>query len=103
MLKRQKGNNMSTTTMKSKMTKQARVLNALKEGQALTSADIRNRYKAGNPQAVIQALRFAGNRIYLNTVKSSTGRKSLKYRLGPPSKAVIGAGYRAMANKNITV
>ena len=81
---------MSTTTMKSKMTKQARVLNALKEGQALTSADIRNRYKAGNP-------------IYLNTVKSSTGRKSLKYRLGTPSKAVIGAGYRAMANKNITV
>lgn len=103
MLKRQKGNNMSTTTMKSKMTKQARVLNALKEGQALTSADIRNRYKAGNPQAVIQALRFAGNPIYLNTVKSSTGRKSLKYRLGTPSKAVIGAGYRAMANKNITV
>ena len=103
MLKRQKGNNMSTTTMKSKMTKQARVLNALKEGQALTSADIRNRYKAGNPQAVIQALRFAGNPIYLNTVKSTTGRKSLKYRLGTPSKAVIGAGYRAMANKNITV
>ena len=103
MLKRQKGNNMSTTTMKSRMTKQARVLNALKEGQALTSADIRNRYKAGNPQAVIQALRFAGNPIYLNTVKSSTGRKSLKYRLGTPSKAVIGAGYRAMANKNITV
>ena len=94
---------MSTTTMKSKMTKQARVLNALKEGQALTSADIRNRYKAGNPQAVIQALRFAGNPIYLNTVKSSTGRKSLRYRLGTPSKAVIGAGYRAMANKNITV
>ena len=94
---------MSTTTMKSKMTKQARVLNALKEGQALTSADIRNRYKAGNPQAVIQALRFAGNPIYLNTVKSSTGRKSLKYRLGTPSKAVIGAGYRAMANKNINV
>ena len=80
---------MSNTTTKSRMTKQARVLNALKEGQALTSADIRNRYKAGNPQAVIQALRFAGNPIYLNTVKSSTGRKTLKYRLGTPSKALL--------------
>ena len=94
---------MSNTTTKSKMTKQARVLNALKEGQALTSADIRNRYKAGNPQAVIQALRFAGNPIYLNTVKSSTGRKTLKYRLGTPSKAIIAAGYKAMANRNITL
>ena len=57
------------SNVKTKTTKQAKVLNALKEGKALTSADIRNRYKAGNPQAVIQALRFAGNPIYLNEVK----------------------------------
>jgi hypothetical protein len=91
------------SNVKTKTTKQAKVLNALKEGKALTSADIRNRYKAGNPQAVIQALRFAGNPIYLNEVKSSTGRKSMKYRLGTPSKAIIAAGYRAMANKQISL
>ena len=91
------------SNVKTKTTKQAKVLNALKEGKALTSADIRNRYKAGNPQAVIQALRFAGNPIYLNEVKSSTGRKSMKYRLGTPSKAIIAAGYKAMANKQITL
>jgi len=91
------------SNVKTKTTKQAKVLNALKEGKALTSADIRNRYKAGNPQAVIQALRFAGNPIYLNEVKSSTGRKSMKYRLGTPSKAIIAAGYKAMANKQISL
>jgi len=53
---------------KTKITKQARVLNALKDGKRLTSADIRNKFKAGNPQAVIQALRFAGNPIYLNEI-----------------------------------
>ena len=88
---------------KTKMTKQARVLNALKEGKRLTSADIRNKFKAGNPQAVIQALRFAGNPIYLNEVKSPTGRKSMRYTLGTPSKRVIAAGYKAMANRSITL
>ena len=52
-----------------------------------------------------QALRFAGNPTYLNTVKSPTGRKILSGRLGTitPSKAIIVAGYKAMANKNITL
>ena len=91
------------SNVKTKMTKQARVLTALKTGEALTSNAIKNRFGAGNPQAVIQALRFAGNPIYLNEVKSKTGRKSLKYRLGTPSKAVIAAGYRAMASKSISL
>ena len=58
---------MATTTIQNK------VLSALTEGKALTSADIKNRYKAGNPQAVIQALRFAGYPVFLNTRKNSRG------------------------------
>ena len=91
------------SNVKTKMTKQARVLSSLRDGNRLTSADIRNKFKAGNPQAVIQALRFAGNPIYLNEVKSTTGRKSMKYRLGTASRAVIAAGYKAMANKQISL
>ena len=91
------------SNVKTKMTKQARVLSSLQEGNRLTSADIRNKFKAGNPQAVIQALRFAGNPIYLNEVKSPTGRKSMRYTLGTPTKAVIAAGYKAMANRSITL
>ena len=51
----------------------------------------------GNPQAVIQALRFSGYPIYLNTVTDTKGRSRNVYRLGTPSKAVIAAGYRALA------
>jgi len=37
---------------------QSKVLSALTEGQALTSKQIKARFGAGNPAAVIQALRF---------------------------------------------
>ena len=80
-----------TTTIQSK------VLNALTDGQALTSKQIKARFGAGNPQSVIQALRFSGYPIYLNTHKDTKGRVTQKYRLGTPSRRVIAAGYRAMA------
>ena len=50
---------------------QNRVESALLSGQALTSSAIKNRFGAGNPQAVIQALRFKGIPVFLNTNKRS--------------------------------
>ena len=79
-----------------KNTIQDSVLAALKNGSQLTSAQISSKFKAGNPQAVIQSLRFAGYPVYLNTTK--TGAR--KYRLGSASRAVVAAGYKAMA-KNL--
>lgn len=77
---------------------QERVLSALEDGKALTSADIKNRYKAGNPQAVIQALRFAGYPVFLNTRKNSRGVAVSRYVMGTKApRKVIGAGYKAMA------
>ena len=77
---------------------QERVLNALTEGKALTGADIKNRFGAGNPQAVIQALRFAGYPVFLNTRKNNRGQMVSRYVMGTKApKAVIGAGYRALA------
>jgi predicted transcriptional regulator len=76
---------------------QGKVLESLKNGNELTSSQIKARFGAGNPQAVIQALRFAGFPIYLNTVKDSKGRVYKKYRLGTASRAVVAAGYKAMA------
>ena len=77
---------------------QERVLSALVDGKALTSADMKNRYKAGNPQAVIQALRFAGHPIFLNTRKNSRGTMVSRYVMGTKApRKVIGAGYKAMA------
>jgi predicted transcriptional regulator len=76
---------------------QNRVLESLKAGQELTSAQIKARFGAGNPGAVIQALRFSGYPIYLNKKTDTKGRVTQKYRLGTPSRAVVAAGYKAMA------
>ena len=55
-------------------TKQDKVLAVLSEGRTLSSAQMRAFFGIGNPQAVIQALRFSGYPIYLNTVSDTKGR-----------------------------
>jgi hypothetical protein len=79
-------------------TKKAKVLTALQSGRTLGSAQIRAQFGAGNPQAVIQSLRFEGFPIYLNVSTDTKGRSRNVYRLGTPSRAIIAAGYKAMAN-----
>ena len=78
---------------------QNKVLTALTNGQTLTAKQISSRFGAGNPAAVIQALRFSGFPIYLNTHKDTKGRVTQQYRLGTPSRKVIAAGYKALASK----
>ena len=84
---------MTTTTV----TKESKVLAALQSGRTLSSAQLKSQFNVGNPQAVIQSLRFKGFPIYLNTVTDTKNRSRNVYRLGTPSRAVIAAGYRAMA------
>ena len=79
-------------------TKESRVLTALQEGRTLSSAQMRAFFGTGNPQAVIQSLRFKGFPIYLNTHTDTKGRVTRKYRLGTASREVIAAGYQALAN-----
>lgn len=87
------GGHMTTST-----TKEMKVLGALQSGRTLSSAQLRSQFGAGNPQAVIQSLRFKGFPIYLNTVTDTKNRSRNVYRLGTPSRAIIAAGYKAMAN-----
>jgi|TARA_R110000868_G_scaffold121020_1_gene321077 hypothetical protein len=79
-------------------TKEAKVLNALQSGRTLSSAQLKSQFGTGNPQAVIQSLRFKGFPIYLNVVTDTKNRSRNVYRLGTPSRAIIAAGYKAMAN-----
>ena len=88
------GGHMTTTTF---VSKEMKVLTARQDGAELTSKQIAARFGAGNPQAVIQSLRFKGYPIYLNTVSDTKGRTRNVYRLGTPSRAVIAAGYKALA------
>ena len=89
----------SVMAKKKTMTIQKRVETALLNGEALTSNAIKNRFGAGNPGAVIQALRFKGLPVFLNTNKR-TGVKV--YRTGKAPRKVVGLGYRALA-KGITL
>ena len=90
-----------TTTNTATVTKESKVLSALQEGRTLSSAQMRAYFGAGNPQAIIQSLRFKGFPIYLNTVTDTKGRSRNVYRLGTPSTAVIAAGYKALANGTV--
>ena len=85
---------MTTTTF---VSKEQKVLSALQEGRTLSSAQLKAHFGAGNPQGLIQSLRFKGYSIYLNTVTDTKGRSRKVYRLGTPSRAVIAAGYKALA------
>ena len=79
-------------------TKENKVLTALQSGRTLSSAQLKSQFGAGNPQAIIQSLRFKGFPIYLNVVTDTKNRSRNVYKLGTPSRAIIAAGYKAMAN-----
>ena len=87
-----------TTTNTATVTMESKVLSALQSGRTLSSAQLKSQFGAGNPQAVIQALRFAGHPIFLNTRKNSRGTMVSRYVMGTKApRKVIGAGYKAMA------
>lgn len=78
-------------------TKQERLLEAFKNGEQMTSAQIKQRFGIANPTATVSDLRYEGFAIYANKRTDSKGRTSTKYRLGTPSREIIAAGYRALA------
>ena len=79
------------------MSKMERVLEVLSTGEELTAKQIEARYGVGNARSTVSQLRMKGYPIYANTRTDTKGRQKTKYRLGTPSKAVIAAGYRALA------
>lgn len=86
-----KGNKMTVT-------KQERLVEALKKGEQLTAAQIKARFGIANPTATVSDLRLRGGfAVYANQHKDTKGRVTTKYRIGTPSRAIVAAGYRALA------
>ena len=78
--------------------KQARVLAALEAVEkGLTAKQIEARF-GGNATATVSDLRFKGFPIYANQHTDAKGRTKTFFRLGTPSRKVLAAGYRALAN-----
>ena len=87
---------MTTTTTTT--TKATKVIAALKNGTELTAKQITARYGVKNVRALVSSLRMQGYPVYLNKrVSSFDGQTYSKYRLGTATRAVIAAGYRALA------
>lgn len=86
---------MSNTTT---VTKENRVLEALRANpRGLTAAQIESQFGVGNARSTVSALRMKGFAIYANQHTDTKGRTKTFYRLGTPSRAVVAAGYRALA------
>ena len=83
--------------MTTNVTKTAKVIAALESGVELTGKQIESRYNVGNARALISSLRMQGYPVYLNKRTNGFGDTYSKYRLGTPSRAVIAAGYQALA------
>jgi Helix-turn-helix domain len=94
-------NNMKTTSKT--VTKSDRLLEAFKAGEQLTAAQITHRFGVANPRATVSSLRFKGYAIYANTKKNSKGADVTRYRIGNPRRAVVAAGYRALADQGISL
>lgn len=84
-------------------TKQSRLLEALQRGEQLTAKQISHRFEIANPTATISDLRFMGFAVYANKRTNKRGDTYTKYRLGRPSREVVAAGYRALADQGIKV
>jgi hypothetical protein len=78
--------------------KQFKLFQALAAGEQLTEAQISARFGLKNPRATISNLRLEhGVAVYANEKFDTKGRRTVKYRVGAPSRKVVAAGYRAMA------
>jgi hypothetical protein len=77
--------------------KQARLTEALLSGQNFTAKQITARFGIANPTATISSIRFSGVPVFANQATKADGTKITVYRTGKAPKAVIAAGYRAMA------
>lgn len=80
-------------------TKSQMLLEALRKGEQLTAKQITHRFGIANPTASVSALRFEGYAIYANKRTNKLGQTFTKYRLGTPTRAVVAAGYRALAEQ----
>lgn len=82
-------------------TKSQALLEALQNGEQLTAKQIASRFGIANPTATVSDLRFAGFAVYANKRTNRRGETYTKYRLGTPSRAIVAAGYRALADQKV--
>ena len=74
-----------------------KLYSVLKSGETITAAEAKKRVGIGNISAEASRLRQAGYAVYANKRMAGNHVEVTEYRLGNPSRAVVAAGYKAMA------
>lgn len=80
-----------------KETKTHKLLTALQAGESLSASQAQKRFSIKNMTAEVSRIRQAGYAVYANPRKAANGVKVTEYRIGKPSRALIAAGYKALA------
>ena len=71
------------------MTKLSRLESYLKAGTTATPRQIQTMFGLSNPPAAVHALRSKGICVYANEATLSTGERTVKYKVGKPTKNMI--------------
>ena len=85
---------MKTFTTESKT---YRLFTALKSGESMTASQAKKQLGIKNIRAEASRLRQAGYAVYANQRTAGNHVEVTEYRLGKPSRALVAAGYKAMA------
>ena len=78
-------------------TKTYKLFNALYNGDAVTAAQAAKRFGIKNISAEVSRIRHNGYAVYANSRLAGNGVKVTEYVIGKPSRAIVAAGYKAMA------
>lgn len=78
-------------------TKTYQLFRALKDGQAVSADQARERYGIKNISAEVCRIRQAGFAVFANARTTKQGTRVTEYVMGKPSRRVVAAGYRALA------
>ena len=78
-------------------TKTFKLFNALVNGDKVTPAQAAKRFGIKNISAEASRIRHSGYAVYANTRTAGNGVTVTEYELGRPSRKVVAAGYKAIA------
>jgi hypothetical protein len=78
-------------------TKTYKLFNAMYNGETITAAQAAKRFGIKNVSAEISRIRQSGYAVYANKRTAGNGVAVTEYVIGKPSRALVAAGYKAMA------
>lgn len=78
-------------------TKTYKLYTALRDGDAVSAAEARKRFDIQNIRAEATRIRQSGYAVYANRRVAGNNVAVTEYVIGTPSREVVAAGYRALA------